>query len=184
VENVGLWLGANEDRLQGGVSSVLSRFEEDGLLTEELRGYLEPIRRGFGLGAAEREGASARFEYAELSQRLFASVIEDWRALEDGKPLARSDLDRARFDTALRRIGEAVGFWLGANRDRLPADLASSLSLIRRVRSGAVIREMGADTIDRGAEVDAATGPRHPAQTSAGTPAAGQPRPDAVGDGV
>jgi GT2 family glycosyltransferase len=94
----------------------------------------ELFERNVDDGLANREINDRALEEREVLPLVRALVADDWAYLQGAFELEGEELDRWRLESALRRITQVVGQWVGINHSELPDEIASFFSGVRRAR--------------------------------------------------
>ena len=63
-------------------------------------------------------------------------IKDDWSYLRDTIRLRGEELERWQLESALRRVAQAVGQWVGINYETLPSGTAAHFSSVARARAG------------------------------------------------
>jgi rhamnosyltransferase len=133
----GDWLGSNEDWLPGDVRALLDVVCAEPV-SEDLRPYIEELRRSVDRGVARREQNRDGLSGSLIVPSIVTQVRDAWQALDRSDRTGSPDLEEARIRAAVLQITQLAGEWLGSNLDRLPSELSHWLSLLGRIRAGAV----------------------------------------------
>jgi rhamnosyltransferase len=102
--------------------------------------YLDLFRRNVDDGIANQEIVGRTLSEADIVPTISALARGDWEYLENKCALTTDDLQHWRVNSVLRRTAQIIGQWIGVNRERLPQEMSSCLSLTERIKAGAVPR--------------------------------------------
>ncbi|MFI5003719.1 MAG: glycosyltransferase [Solirubrobacterales bacterium] len=95
----------------------------------------ELFARNVDDGVANREINERALAEGEVAPLIEALVADDWVYLRDQLGLEEEELDRRRLESALRRVAQVVGQWVGVNHRELPEGMATYFSGVRRARA-------------------------------------------------
>ena len=96
----------------------------------------ELFERNVDDGLANREINDRSLDEREVLPLVRALVADDWAYLQSIFAPEGEELDRWRLESALRRITQVVGQWVGINHSELPDEVAGFFSGVRRARRG------------------------------------------------
>jgi GT2 family glycosyltransferase len=94
----------------------------------------ELFARNVDDGLANREINDRVLEEEELLPMLRAMVGDDWSYLRGTLGLEGAELERWQLDSAMRRVAQVVGQWVGINHRELPEGLVTFFSGVHRAR--------------------------------------------------
>ena len=94
----------------------------------------ELFERNVDDGLANREINDRDLHDQEVLPLIRALVADDWAYLQNALSLEGEELDRWRLESALRRVAQVVGQWVGINHNELPDEMASFFSGVQRAR--------------------------------------------------
>jgi GT2 family glycosyltransferase len=85
-------------------------------------------------GLANREINDRILEEGELVPLIRAQVVDDWAYLREALGSRSGELEHRQIESALRRVAQVVGQWVGVNHRELPAELVSFFSGVQQAR--------------------------------------------------
>jgi GT2 family glycosyltransferase len=94
----------------------------------------ELFGRNLDDGLANREINDRALEESEVLPLIRALVAEDWAYLQSTLGLEGAALDDWRLESALRRVAQVVGQWVGINHGELPPEMVDFFSGVQRAR--------------------------------------------------
>ena len=94
----------------------------------------ELFARNLDDGLANREINDRALEESEVLPLIRALVVDDWAYLQSTLGLEGAALDDWRLESALRRVAQVVGQWVGINHRELPSEMVDFFSGVQRAR--------------------------------------------------
>jgi GT2 family glycosyltransferase len=85
-------------------------------------------------GLANRELNGRTLSQKEVEPLVRTLVLDDWVYLRDELGLDGEELDLRRLDSALRRVAQVTGQWMGINHRALPPEAIAAFSGVERAR--------------------------------------------------
>ncbi len=105
----------------------------------------ELFARNVDDGVANHEINDRALEESEVLPLIRALVGDDWAYLQSTLGLEGPALDDWRLKSALRRVAQVMGQWVGVNHREMPAEIVTFFSGVERARrSGQPSQERGA----------------------------------------
>jgi GT2 family glycosyltransferase len=87
-------------------------------------------------GIANRDIVDRSFGREEIAPMIRAIVDDDWSYLRETLGLSGAELENWQRESALRRVTQVAGQWLGVNYERLPEGTAAQFSSVAQLRAG------------------------------------------------
>jgi GT2 family glycosyltransferase len=113
--------------------------------------FIEILQRNVDDALANRDVVGRALSIDDVEPLIRHLVDADMRYLAGESELREEDLQEWRVRSTMRRTAQAVGQWLGGNREAIPPDVGSILSLTESTKSGRALTTGGKET--RGASV-------------------------------
>jgi hypothetical protein len=95
----------------------------------------ELFARNVDDGVANRDINERTLTEGEVVPLIEALVTDDWAYLKDKLGLEGKELDRRQLESALRRVAQVMGQWVGVNHRELPTEMAIHFSGVQRARA-------------------------------------------------
>ena len=96
----------------------------------------ELFSRNVDDGMANRDIVNRSLHGEQLVPMIRAMIKDDWSYLRETIRLGGEELERWEVESALRRVAQAVGQWMGINYETLPSGTAAYFSSVARARAG------------------------------------------------
>jgi GT2 family glycosyltransferase len=94
----------------------------------------ELFARNVDDGLANREINGRTLDEQEVLPLIRSLVADDWGYLRNSQGLEGEELDHWRLESALRRVAQVVGQWVGINHNELPNEIATFFSGVHQAR--------------------------------------------------
>jgi GT2 family glycosyltransferase len=97
----------------------------------------ELFARNVDDGIANRDIVGRKLGEQEVLPLVRALVEDDWRHLRESLDVVDGELETWQLESALRRLAQVVGQWLGSNYDAMPDEVTTTFSRVGRGRAAA-----------------------------------------------
>jgi GT2 family glycosyltransferase len=97
-------------------------------------GLRELFSRNIDDGVANRDINGRQLLEEELEGLVRGMIRDDWRHLRDELGLSGQELEDWKIESALRRVAQGAGQWVGSNHGELPEEVIATFSRIAGTR--------------------------------------------------